>query len=282
MKRTVGFRLGLAIVGLCFSHGNAWSAALPQASAPAPLIAAGSGVNLAITRLLAEAFLKSHPGTVIQIPGSIGTRGAIKAAADDAITFGLISRPLARDELAMGFTERLYGRVPVVLAVHPGVPEAGITSRELIDIYRGTKTTWRDGRTIIVQAREKSDSGFGVLQDRLPGFRAAYQESLAANRWSVYYTDQEANQAIARTTGAIGVSDLGMIRTEGLALKALTLDGVTPGPETLAKGTYPLGRDLAFIYRETRLPEAGKAFLDFVRSDKAGRILQSHGYIPLK
>ena len=274
MGKRVGVRLWLVVVGVCL-----W----PLSALAAPILtAAGSGVNLGITRLLAEAFMKSQPGTVIQVPGSIGTRGAIKAAAEGVITFGLISRPLKGDELAMGFTVRPYGRVPIVVAVHPGIPEGGITTPELLDIYRGTKTAWRDGRTIIVQAREKSDSGFGVLQDRIPGFRAVYQESLAANRWSVYYTDQEANQAIAKTAQAIGVSDLGMIRTEGLAIKALKLDGVAPSPETLASGPYPLGRDLAFIYREKHLPEAGKAFLDFVRSDRAGRILKAQGYIPLK
>lgn len=267
----------LLLLTLC----SAVSAAVAASAAP-PLVAAGSGVNLGITRLLAEAFQKTHPGAVVQVPGSIGTRGAIKAAADGAIALGLISRPLQPGELALGFAAVPYARVPLALAVHPSVPETGISTQELIDIVRGTKKRWKDGREIVVQVREKSDSGFGVLQEKIPGFREAYQESLQAGRWSVYYTDQEANQAIVRTPCAIGVTDLGMIRTEGLAVRPLRLDGVTPVPETLAGGAYPLGRDLTFVYRETHLPKQGKAFLDFVRSEQGSRILRAHGYLPLR
>lgn len=268
----------LLLLTLC----SAGSIAAAAASAVPPMVAAGSGVNLGITRLLAEAFQKTHPNAVVQVPGSIGTRGAIKAAADGAIALGLISRPLQPGELALGFTAVPYARVPLALAVHPSVPDRGISAAELIDIVRGTKKRWKDGREIVVQVREKSDSGFGVLQEKIPGFREAYQQSLQTGRWSVYYTDQEANQAIVRTPCAIGVTDLGMIRTEGLAVKPLTLDGVTPVPEALAKGTYPLGRDLTFIYREPHLPKQGKAFLDFVRSEQGGRILKANGYLPLR
>ncbi len=274
MRATVWF-----IVVLCLVPAAVGAAAGSQPPGP-PLVAAGSGVNLGITRLLAEAFMKGNPATAIQVPGSIGTRGAIKAAAEGAIAFGLVSRPLSNDESGLGFTVRSYARVPIVVAVHPGVQEEGITFQELIDIYRGTKVRWKARQEIIVQVREKSDSGFLVLQSQIPGFREAYQESLQANRWTVYYNDQEANQAIVKTAYAIGVSDLGMIRTERLAIKPLKLNGVAPSPETLSKGTYPLGRDLAFIYQEKRLTQQGKAFLDFVRSDKGAQILKSHGYIP--
>ena len=66
------------------------------------MIAAGSGVNLGITRLLAEAYTAHNPETLIDVPGSIGTRGAIKATAEGAIALGLISRPLKEQEKAPG------------------------------------------------------------------------------------------------------------------------------------------------------------------------------------
>lgn len=278
MGKKVGAMMWLIVVAACLGPAVGGAATVSQPPT-APLIAAGSGVNLGITRLLAEAFMKSHRGTAIQVPGSIGTRGAIKAAADSAIAFGLISRPLEKQELELGFTVRPYARVPITVVVHPSVREEEITFQELIDIYRGTKTRWKLGQEIVVHAREKSDSGFQVLQNQIPGFREVYQASLQANRWSVYYNDQEANQAIAKTPYAISVSDLGMIKTERLPIKPLKLNGVAPSTETLADGTYPLGRTLSFIYRESSLTPQGKAFLDFVRRSGSS-ILKSHGYIP--
>jgi phosphate transport system substrate-binding protein len=225
--------------------------------------------------------VKNHPQIKIDVPGSIGTKGAIKATADGAITFGLISRLLEKEELALGLVAKPYARVPIVIATHSSVKDEGITFQELIEIYKGTKTRWKDGHQIIVQAREKWDSGFLVLQDKIPGFREAYTESYQAKRWSVYFTDQEANQAISKTPYAIGVSDLGMIKAENLNIKVLKINGLPPSPENLLNGSYPLGRELSFIFREKALSKEAKSFLDFVRSDEGRKILKSYGYLPV-
>lgn len=279
MKRMLVIALVLAAVTL--GHSVAWSKTASPPPEPVRLTAAGSGVNLGITRLLAEAFMKKNPGIVITVPGSIGTRGAIKAMADGAIALGLISRPLEKEEKALGLTAIPYGRVPIVVATHPDVKEDEITFQELIDIYQGKKTSWKDGRQIIVQSREKSDSGFLVLQNKIPGFKAAYQESQEAKRWTLYFTDQEANAAIAKTQGSIGVSDLGMIKTERLNIKALKLNGVLPTPEHLLNGSYPLERELSFIRQVKSLSKEAKAFLDFVGSAAGRQILKSNGYLPV-
>jgi phosphate transport system substrate-binding protein len=280
MKKIHCAVLLLSIVTL--GHAVGWSKTPLPSPEPVRLTAAGSGVNLGITRHLAEAFVKKHPGISISIPGSIGTRGAIKATADGAITLGLISRPLEKEEAAQGLTATPYGRVPIVVAVHPGVKDDGITFQELIEIYQGTRTNWKDGSPIIVQAREKSDSGFLVLQKKIPGFKEAYEESQQAKRWMLYFTDQEANAAIAKTPHSIGVSDLGMINTEGLNIKALKLNGVLPSPENLLNGSYPLERELSFIHQAKSLPKEAKGFLDFIGSAEGRKILKTNGYLPVK
>lgn len=248
---------------------------------PQPLIAAGSGVNLGITRILARAFMNDHPQITIEVPGSIGTKGAIAAAAGGAITLGLISRSLKAEEESLGLVVRPYARVPIVVGAHPTVADDEITFQDLIDVYRGTKTRWKDGNEIIVQTREPFDSGILVLEKQIPGFKEAYAESREAKRWSVYFTDQDANRALATTRYAIGISDLGMIAAEHLDIKVLRLNGIVPSPENLLSGQYPLSRDLSFLYREEGLSEGAKAFLDFVRSEKGNKILRSNGYLPV-
>jgi phosphate transport system substrate-binding protein len=258
----------------------AWPQTPQQQPGPASSIAAGSGVNLGITRILAKAFMTAHPSIIIEVPGSVGTKGAIAAVADGAIALGLLSRPLKDEEKAPGLVARPYARTPMVVGVHSTVPEEEITSQELVDIYRGTKTRWKDGNEIIVQTREPFDSGIQVLQKEIPGFKQAYEESHQANRWTVYFTDQDANQALSSTPSAIGFTDLGMIATEHLNIKALRLNGVAPSPETLNSDRYPLSRVLYFLYRDGTLPEVAKAFLDFVCSEEGATILKSNGYLP--
>jgi len=271
----------VSLATTCSLNLVAWAQGSQQ---PAPLhfTAAGSGVNLGITRLLANAYMKDHPLITIEIPESIGTRGAIKATAEGAIAIGLISRSLKEEGKTLGLAAQPYARVPIVVGVHPSVIDEEITFQELVDIYKGTKTRWKDGNEIFVQAREQSDSGFLVLENKIPGFKEAYRESHEMKRWAVYFTDQDANRALSATLYAIGVSDLGMIATEKLNIKVLKINGCLPSPENLLSGQYPLGRDLSFLYREKDLPKEAKAFMDFVRSDEGGNILRSNGYLPVK
>lgn len=253
-----------------------------SAASGGEMIFAGSGVNLAITRLLVAAFIKEHPQIAIEIPGSIGTRGAIKAVADKAITLGLISRSLKDEDKLLGITEVPYAQVAIVIAAHPRVPDENITTGELIAIIDGKKNRWQNGSEIIVQVREKSDSGFLVLENSIPGFKEAYVKSHEAKRWTVYFTDQDANQALVSTPFAIGVTDLGMISTEQLPVKALQLNGVAPDPENLRSGSYPLSRQLSFVYNKENLPEEAKSFMYFVFSDIGRKILQANSYLPVQ
>jgi phosphate transport system substrate-binding protein len=272
----------LSAVAICSMASMVWSQPPQPQPAPSPLVAAGSGVNLEITRLLAKAFMHDHPQVTIEVPGSIGTKGAITAVADGAITFGLISRSLKEEEKAPGVVARPYARVPIVVGAHPTAADDDITFQELVDIFRGTRTRWKDGNEIIVQSREPFDSGVLVIEKEVPGFREAYSEAHQAKRWAVTFTDQDANRALSTTRYAIGFTDLGMIATEHLGIKVLRLNGIVPSPESLASGQYTLSRDLSFLYRAETLPEGAKAFLEFVRSEEGGNILRSNGYLPLK
>lgn len=259
-------------------------ACLKPAAAQTPpsttLVVAGSGSNLGIARILAEAFSKEYPNIAVEVPGSIGTRGAIKAINDGAIPLGLISRPLKAEEKANGLVARPYARTPIVIGVHPSVKDENITPQELVAIIKGEKNQWRDGNRIVVQAREPADSGYQVLEDTLPGFKEAYAESRAAKRWTVYFTNQEANKALETVQYAIGLSDLGMMATESLKIKALKYNGVAPSIETLIDSSYPFVREQSFIYRADNLSPEAKAFVDFVCSPTNAALMEKFGLLP--
>jgi len=112
------------------------------AEAPAnPLVFAGSGGNLALTRVLVEAYAKVRPEIKIDVPASIGSSGAIRAAAEGAMSVGLIARPLKDEEQKLGLTVLPYARTVIVIGVHPTVADDGITSEDLVRIYKKTKTS---------------------------------------------------------------------------------------------------------------------------------------------
>lgn len=255
---------------------SVWAGETPAA----PLVFAGSGSNLPLTRLLADAFARVRPEISIDVPASIGSTGAIRAAADGAIAVGLISRPLKDQEKGSGLTVLPYARTAVVIGVHPAVPDDGISFEDLVQIYKGTKSRWKDGREIIVLTREAGDSSIEVLERDIPGFKQAYAESRSVKRWATLLTDQEMNRVLARTPYAIGLSDMGAITSERLPIKVLRIDGVLPTPENVLSGRYPLVKSLAFAFLKDKLPAGAKAFLDFVRSKDGEKILRANGYLP--
>ncbi|MBI4590699.1 MAG: substrate-binding domain-containing protein [Candidatus Rokubacteria bacterium] len=194
----------------------------------------------------------------------------------------MISRPLREPEKGLGLTVLPYARTAAIIGAHPTVTDDRITFEERLQIYKGTKTRWSDGREIIVLTREPGDTSIEVLEREIPGFAPAYAESHKAKRWTTLYTDQGMNRVLARTPYAIGFSDMGTITAERLPIKVLKMNGVLPTPENVLSGRFPLVKRLAFVFLKDKLPDGAKAFLDFVRSSEGGKVLRASGYLPAK
>ena len=177
--------------------------------APEGMVFAGSGANLAITRLLAKAFVERRPDVRIEVPKSLGSTGGLRAAADGAITVGLVSRPLRAEEKGLGLTVLPLARSPIILAVHPAVAEDAITADGLLRIYQGTTARWGDGSQIVLLTREPGDSGIEVLESVIPTFKAAHASCRQTRRCSVLFTEQEMIRSLEETPRALGLTDLG-------------------------------------------------------------------------
>jgi phosphate transport system substrate-binding protein len=247
--------------------------------APGSLLFAGSGSSLPIMRLLADAFTKRRPDVRIENPANLGSTGGIRAVADGAITVGLVSRPLRAPEKELGLTVLPYARSPIILAVHPKVAEDAITADDLVRIYQGIKTRWGDGSEIVVLTREPGDTAIEALESAVPAFKAAHVACRQAKRCTVFFTEQEMIRALADRPRALGLTDLGTIRAEGVPVKPLAFNGVRPTPEEVQRGRYPLVRTLAFVFRKGQLPAEAAAFLAFVRSKEGEKILRANEYI---
>jgi len=272
-----GVLLVVAIMGLVF-YGRAGAGESPVS----PMIFAGSGSNLPIMRILARAFEQQYPNIKLEVPVSIGSNGGIRAAADNAITAGLISRPLRDEEKGLGLTVIPYARTALVIAAHPSVADEAMTFADLVKIYQGVRTQWQDGQEIVVLTRQPGDSAIEVLEREVPGFKAVYAESQRHKRWTMLFTDQDMNQALTRTPYAIGLSNMGVIIAEQLPIKVLKVNGMLPSADNVLAHSYPLVQTQAFVFLPQRLSAAAKAFMDFVRSAEGESILRANGYMPGK
>jgi phosphate transport system substrate-binding protein len=275
-RRLAAVTVMFGLIGVGVSSPGARAADSP----PTRITVAGSGTNLASAHLLAEAFQRVRPDIGVEVPASIGSKGAIKAAAEGAIPLGLVSRGLESQETSLGLTVRIYAQSAIVFGAHAGVADEGVSLRDVVEIYQGKKTRWRDGREIVVLTRQPWDSSLEVMFREIPGFKDAYEESQRARRWMTLYTDQDMHRMIVRTPNAFGLADLGTVVTERLNIKVLKVDGVSPTADNVRAGRYPLVKPLGFAYRAAVLPPPAKAFMDFVVSPAGERVLRANGYLP--
>jgi len=254
----------------------------PSRVDPERLFLAGSGSNLPLTRALVDAFTRGErtSGRMIVFE-SIGSSGGVRAAHDGVVDLGLISRPLKPSERELGLQVLPYARVAVVVAANPSAPPEGFTQAGLIDIYRGTRTTWSDGSPIVVLQREPGDSSHAVFGRVLPGFAEADAQAYSDGRWRIVYHDRAMQEALFITDGALGLFDYGAVQTQHLPLRVLSIDGVEPSVQTVENGSYPYSKDLSFVYTGSfpagSLP---RAFLDFVHSPAGQAIIREGGYLP--
>jgi phosphate transport system substrate-binding protein len=272
-----------AVVGRCLVLALALAGLPPHALAGAPerLVFGGAGANLPIVRVLARAFEERHPGLRIEVPESIGTTGGVRAVADSAITVGLTARPLRDTEQRPWLTVVPYARTAQVLAVHPTVSADAIASAELVRIYAGEITRWRDGHHITVLTRDPGDSTTEVVSRHVPGFQEVYDAGRQSRRWRMLFSDRQMNLTLARTAYALGFADTGAVFLERVPVKALVLDGVAPTADNVASGRYPMVKTLSFVFRAETLPPDARAFVDFVRSPAGKRLIRASGYVPV-
>lgn len=287
----VPVRKYLMIICLCSlvvfaGCGGGMSTNNPDTKVPLPpgsrdkFVIAGSGANIPVTVKLAQAY-QAKTGIALDIPGSIGSDGAINAVKADSLELGLISRPLNASERSAGLKEVPYARIGLVFAGHRDVADSGFSSQEILEILAGTKTTWADGTKIFVFVRQSNDSANLAFYDLIPGFRAALSEAGEQRRWQVYYRDSDMSDALRKTKGSFGIANLTEIALADSAIKPLALDGIVPTPDNIVNGVYKPVLTLAFVYKGGLTSRAAKV-VDFVFSDEGRQILVKWGAVPLE
>lgn len=258
------------------------SVILPTYGFTATLKLGGTGAGLGTMKLLADAYKKRAPDTTIEILPSIGSSGGIKAVAAGAIDIGISSRPLKDDERKQDIQEWAYAKTPFVFAVHQKSPQTQLTSAEIVAIYAGTLTKWKDGTAIRLVLRPQTEADTILIRQVIAGMEAALEKAYERRGLPIATTDQEAADNIQKFIGGVGPSTLALILAENRPLKALTFNNVAPTVANLSSGAYPYPMSKSFylitaINHKTEV----QGFINFMRSEQGIAILQRTGHLVL-
>lgn len=223
---------------------------------------------------LGEAFEGEYSGTTFTY-NPTGSGSGITAVSEGRCDIGLSSRALKDEEKAQGLEETVLAYDGIAMVVSPDNPVKELTLEQIADIYTGKVTNWKDvggnDAEIVVIGRE---AGSGTRD----GF-----ESITNTKDSCKYRQElgstgDVIATVAGNPGAIGYASLAAVKD---TVKALAVNGVTPGEETVKDGSYVVQRPFVLVTKKgTELSDVAKAFYDFALSASSGSIISAAGAVP--
>jgi phosphate transport system substrate-binding protein len=252
----------------------------------------GSSTVFPLAEAAAEAFTNSATGAARVTVGESGTGGGFGKFCRGETQISNASRPISSEEMAACAGANIqYIEIPIAfdgisVVVHPSNPLTNITMAELKKAWepaaQGTVTQWRQ-----INARGPVTAlqlfGPGTASGTFDYFTEAVNGDGGSSRTD--YTPSEDDnvivQGVAGNPGAMGYFGYAYYEANRTRVKALSVNGVAPTPETIASGDYPLSRPM-FIYvnaEALRRPQVRRFVNYFVQN--AATLAPQVGYVAL-
>lgn len=227
-----------------------------------------------MVRALSEAFMEVNPGVTVNTE-FVGSGAGIEAVTAGTVDVGNSSRALKDEEKANGVIENIVAIDGIAVVVDPSNEVTALTKDQLIQVYDGTVTNWKDlggsDMPIVVIGRE---SGSGT--------RGAFEELLKLEDKCKYASELDNTGAVmakvAATPGAIGYVSLDVVDD---SVKAVSLDGVEPTEENIKAGSYILSRPFVMATKGeiSEQNELVQAWFEYIASAEGQEVIKSAGLI---
>lgn len=265
---------------------------ITSVAALAVLLAAPAGAGEKITiggasgmtplaQELAKAFATKAKGDNIEIEAGTSSSAGIKSLRQGKLDIALSSRTLTAEETAQGLQLKEFARVRVVFAVNKSVPVKNITSDQVCAIYAGRIKNWREvggpDRPLFPLTRPAAETDPQILRGQIDCFKNLKE----AETVLIMLKAGDMVQALATKEGTFGYTTMIEVGKSEGQIVPLSLNGVEPSRENVAKGTYKLVRNFFFVLPARSKPPA-QSFVDFVLSADGEKIIRAQQALPVK
>jgi phosphate transport system substrate-binding protein len=244
-----------------------------RGSAHGEIIVAGSTSIQPFADRWAEAFIKNHPGSFINVQGG-GSSAGIQAAKSGAADIGMSSRELKADEKSLH--EIVIARDGLAVIVHPSNPVRNLRPVEIKQIFSGEIGLWSllggADKAITVVTREEGSGTRGAFQELVMGKLRIFRGAIVED------SNGTVREIVANDPDAIGYISLGLLNER---VRPLELDGVAPGEATIREKKYKLVRPFLFVTQGTPSGMAAD-FIAFVLSAEGQSLARKEGLLPIQ
>lgn len=226
-------------------------------------------------RALAAEFMRQRPGSVIEVPPSVGIAGGLRALQSGEASVARLARRLTEDELRSGGLQQVvYGADAVVFVTGRDVPIGNLTEAQALALFSGTSDDWETVggpvAPVLVFYREATEIAHQALRRHIPSFA---QMKFPASA-KLANSDTEMREGLTRYRTALGWMTLSTSGVNDDTIRALRFNGVAASADTVASGRYPMKVEHVLAYKEPLLSEDMRRFLGFVTSAEGVQVLR--------
>lgn len=240
------------------------------------LVSAGSTALQPLVDEAAKQFTTKHPSAQITVnPG--GSGAGLTQVSDGSVQIGN-SDIFANEKSGIDASALEDHKVCVVgfaTVVNPAVGVDSVTQQQLIDLFTGKITNWKQlgGADVAVNIISRSAGS---------GTRATFTKYALLGNGEKETNPQDSSgtvrQMVAQTPGAISYLALSYVDS---SIKALKMDGVEPSVANICSGQYPVW-SYEHMYTKGAASGLAKGLIDYILSDEVQKTLVPQlGYIPI-
>ena len=222
---------------------------------------------------LGESFMAANEGVEFTY-NPTGSGAGITAAQEGRCDIGLSSRALKDEEKAGGLKETVLAYDGIAIIVNPENPVNDLTLDQIAKLYTGEITNWKDvggndAEVVLIGREAASGTRDGFESITGTKDKCQYRQELTSTG--------DVITAVSQNPDAIGYASLASIKD---TVKALNVDGVTPGEATVKDGSYKVQRPFVLVTVDGKaLSPAAQAFFDYATSSDAASIIAKTGAV---
>lgn len=283
LKKLATLLLGVALIACGGGERPAGEAGATRPDRP--LTIKGSDTMVILGQRIAEEYMRTQAGAVVQVNGG-GSGTGIAALINGTVDLAMSSRPMkpAERENVKRTRNAEVVEVPIALDalavfVHTSNPVQSLTVDQLKQIYQGKITNWSavggPDAVIILYGRENSSGTYEYFRDHVLG-----GEDFAPRVQTLQGTAAVIN-AVAKDPTGIGYGGIAYATdVRPIAIAAAGAAPVAPSEETVSRQTYPLARYL-YLYHLQNAPPRVTEFVQYALEPEAQSLVSKVGYFPL-
>ncbi|WP_026565335.1 phosphate ABC transporter substrate-binding protein [Bacillus sp. UNC41MFS5] len=241
------------------------------------IVVSGSSAMQPLVAAAAEEFMANNPDADIQVnAGGSGT--GLSQVAEGSVQIGN-SDVFAEEKEGIPADQLVDHKVAVVgitAAVNPGVGIKDISKENLIKVFTGKITNWKDvgGKDQkIVLVNRPDASGTRAVFNKFGLDGATPAEGITED------SSNTVKKIVNETAGAVGYLAFSYFTDDKVT--PLAIDGVEPTDENVQSGKFPIWA-YEHSYTKGEPSGAAKEFLDYLMSDDVqNTLLKDQGYLPV-